>query len=137
MREKNKKLPDSVVFNQETGKYDSFSKEYPVSLSSPKIEVPDISLFRSGAVTKANKKFQKRAEEIREQIKSLMDEFMDNEMIWSVGISFEPTVGTEIYLYEKQNGERFSSLISPEEWNGKFKFIGNFKLDSDFSWRRI
>lgn len=137
MKEKRKKIPDSIVFNQETNEYDSFSKKYSVSVSGPKIDVPDVALFKSSALIKANNKFQRRAEEIKEQIKILMDEFSDNEMIWSANISFDPNIGTEIYLYEKQNGEKFSSLISPDEWNNRFSFLGHFKLDSDFSWRRI
>lgn len=136
MREK-KKTPDSVVYNQESQRYDSFLKEYPTSLSSPRIDVSEISLFKQRAFTHANHKFTKRAEEIKQQIDILLREFEDNDLVWSSNIGFEPQIGSEIYLYENKSGKRFASLISPDEWKNDFKYFGNFKLDTDFSWKRI
>ena len=31
----------------------------------------------------------------------------------------------------------FASIISPEEWGNKFECLGRFKLDTDYSWKRI
>ena len=77
-----KKLPDLVVYNQDTQRYDSFLKKYPTSVSSPKIEVNDLSLFKQRAAIQSNHKFNKSSEEIREQIDSLLQEFEDNELVW-------------------------------------------------------
>jgi hypothetical protein len=132
-----KNLPDLVVFNEETQRYDAFLKKYPTSVSSPKIEVSDLSLFKQRAALHTNHKFNKRAEEIRQQIDILLREFEDNELVWGSVMSFEPQIGSEIYLYENNNGKRFASLISPDEWKNDFIYFGNFKLDTDFSWKRI
>ena len=70
-------------------------------------------------------------------IQSLMDEFVDNQIIWESQMSFEPYVGIEVYVYNRNSSEKFVSLISPEQWNNKFDCFGKFKLDTDFSWRRI
>ncbi|MGA1076708.1 MAG: DUF2452 domain-containing protein, partial [Ilumatobacteraceae bacterium] len=35
-------------------------------------------------------------------------------------MSFEPHVGSHIYLYQRQNEKTFCSLVSPEEWGNKF-----------------
>lgn len=131
-----KKLPDLVVYNQDTKRYDSFLKKYPTSISSPKIEVNDLSLFKQRAAIHSNHKFNKRAEEIREQIDSLIQEFEDNELVWGSSIGFEPQIGSEIYLYENKEGKRFASLISPSEWKNDFIYYGHFRLDTDFSWKR-
>ena len=40
-------------------------------------------------------------------------------------------------LYQNENGEKFVSLISPDQWNNKYSCFGSFKLDTDFSWKRI
>ncbi len=135
--EEKRKIPDLVVFNENTQQYDSFLKRYPTSVSAPKIEVDDLSLFKQRAALKTNHKFNKRADEIREQIESLVREFEDNELVWNSNIGFEPHIGSEIDVYENKNGKRFGSLISPSEWKNDFIYFGHFRLDSDFSWKRI
>lgn len=136
-RKKKKKLPDAVVFDAEKNIYDAFLKTYSTNVSGPKIEIPDLALFKSNSLAKANHKFLNRAEEIKDQIKSLFEEYSDNQMIWGSKLSFEPNIGAEIYVYEKPKGERFCSLIAPVEWKNDFTFLGHFKLDADFSWRKI
>ena len=115
----------------------SFLSKYPVHVASPKIDVPDIALFKQNSLAKVNHKFSKRAEEIREQISSLMLEFTENQMIWDSKMNFEPYIGLEISVYQKSDGSKFSSIISTEEWKGKFDCLGKFKLETDFSWKRI
>jgi hypothetical protein len=51
-------------------------------------------------------------------------------------MSFEPYAGCEIYVYQKESGVNFSSMVSPEEWGNKFTLIGKFRLDSDSIWKR-
>jgi hypothetical protein len=137
MKGKKKKLPDSIVYDGESEKYDAFLKPYATSVSSPKIDVSGLALFKQRAAIHSNHKFGKRAEEIKEQISSLLREFEDNELVWNSNMSFEAHIGTEIYLYENSKGEVFSSLISPGEWGRKIPYYGHFKLDTDYSWKRI
>lgn len=137
MGKRKKKLPDHIVYDEKTEKYDAFLKPYATSVSSPRIDVSGLALFKQRAAIHSNHKFGKRAEEIKEQISDLLREFEDNELIWSSSMSFEAHIGTEIYLYENDKGEKFVSLISPTEWGNKFEYFGHFKLDTDFSWKRI
>jgi hypothetical protein len=131
-----KSKPDYVVQNLETGKYDSFLREYQTSLSGPKIETQDLTPFKKSSISKANHRFEKRAGEIRKEMESLVLEFQDNDLVWSSEMSFEPHVGSHIYLYQRQNEKTFCSLVSPEEWGNKFLFLGEFILDTDFIWKR-
>lgn len=117
--------------------YDAFLSQYPVHVGSPKIEVPDVALFKQQNLVKANHKFSKRAEEIRDQISTLMGEYTDNQMIWEARMNFEPYIGLEIFVYHKSDDDKFISLISPDQWKGKFDCLGKFKLDTDFSWKRV
>lgn len=137
MGKRKKKLPDHIVYDEKTEKYDAFLKPYATSVSSPRIDVSGLALFKQRAAIHSNHKFGKRAEEIKEQITDLLREFEDNELIWNSSMSFEAHIGTEIYLYENDKGEKFVSLISPSEWGNKFEYFGHFKLDTDFSWKRI
>lgn len=131
-----KSKPDYVVQNVETGKYDSFLRTYQTSISGPKIETQDLTPFKKSSISKANHRFEKRAEEIRKEMESLVLEFQDNDLVWSSEMSFEPHVGSEVYVYERPEGNTFCSLISPSEWGNKFSLVGKFRLDSDFIWRR-
>jgi hypothetical protein len=128
--------PDYVVYDPQTGKYDSFLKSYSTSISGPKIEVQDLSPVKQSSIAKANHRFEKRAEEIVSMMESLMEEFKDNEMVWSSEMSFEPYSGCEIYLYRRESGSNFCSMVSPSEWGNRFEFVGKFRLDSDSTWKR-
>jgi hypothetical protein len=69
-------------------------------------------------------------------MEDLLTEFQDNELVWTSEMSFEPYMGCEVFVYQKESGQNFCSMISPEEWGNKFSFIGKFRLDSDHIWRR-
>ena len=62
-----KSKPDYVVQNVETGRYDSFLRTYQTSISGPKIETQDLTPFKKSSISKANHRFEKRAEEIRKE----------------------------------------------------------------------
>lgn len=131
-----KSKPDYVVQNLETGEYDSFLRNYQTSISGPKIEVQDLTPFKRSSISKAHHRFEERAKEIRKEMETLISQFQDNDLVWSSEMSFEPYVGSEIYVYERETGTNFCSMISPSEWGNKFNFIGKFKLDSDNIWKR-
>jgi len=129
--------PDSVVFNKETQQYDAFLKDYGVSVGGPKIESVDLTPFKKSTLTKASHHFTKRANEIFQQMEYLRNEYSDNKTIWESDMSFEPYCGCEIWVYSRENGTTFSSILSPSEWGNKHQTLGNFTLGSDFIWKRI
>lgn len=52
--------------------------------------------------------------------------------------SFEKKIGQAMYLYEKEDGNRYFSMLSPKEWgNPPHKFIGGFVLQADQSFREL
>jgi hypothetical protein len=44
--------------------------------------------------------------------------------------------GSIYYHYERTDGTKILTIISPEEWNSKcpFKFLGAYKLEHDNTW---
>jgi len=66
----------------------------------------------------------------------LIKEISVNERLYLAKHNFEPISGHVYFLYEKEEGE-FLSIISPEEWNNKYIYIGKFQFLSDGRWIEV
>lgn len=131
---KKKKYPDNVVWCEEKGYY-AHLLPYATNVGAPVIIPENVSTWKNEKILKTNHYFQKRYDEITEEYKKLVDEFKWNRMVYSANYNFQPVVGEKYYLYRRNNGEYFLSLIKPTEW--KQEFIGEFELDSDNKWKKI
>jgi hypothetical protein len=130
---KEKKYPDNVVWSEEKGYY-AHLLPYATNVGAPVIIPENVSTWKNEKILKTNHYFQKRYDEIKEEYKKLVDEFEWNRMVYSSNYNFQPIVGEKYYLYLRNNGEYFLSLIKPTEW--KQEFIGEFEMDSDNKWRK-
>ena len=75
-------------------------------------------------------------EELKQAYEDLVDAYNWNNLIYNnVEYSFLPVINQTYYLYERENGKLFLSLIDPDSWNKKF--IGGFKLDSTNKWVKV
>lgn len=84
---------------------------------------------------------------IYEQMKTLAKQVQDikkrvyiSDLIYGVDIPFTPVIGKTYYLYEQKEGERFLSLISPDEWGQRMSeqtFIAEIRLNADHTWKII
>jgi len=129
-----KKYPDNVVWSEEKGFY-AHLLPYTTNVGAPVIITENISTWKNEKIIKTNRYFQKKYDEIKEEYKKLVDEFEWNRMVYSSNYNFQPIVGEKYYLYRKNDGEYFLSLIKPTEW--KQEFIGEFEMDSDNKWKKI
>ena len=125
------KKPDLVVWSEERGYY---SKEltYGSSTSAPAIRLEDVGGWKQIQAQNANKIFTKKYEEIKNEFKRLVDEVSWNEFVYSSTYNFLPVIGETYYLYEKDDGNVFLSLIAPNEW--RMKFLGATRLESNNKW---
>ncbi|MDA9951031.1 DUF2452 domain-containing protein [Oligoflexaceae bacterium] len=59
--------------------------------------------------------------------------------IYQAKISFKPVIGHLYFLYDKPNGQKMLSLISPEEWgaDSKLTLVARVKLLADHTWDAI
>ena len=130
-----KKKPDLVVWSEENG-YDARMKSYPTNLGAPSFDLPNVGLIKTESSKKMIEVFEREKQEIIQSIEKLYKEYSDSVLVWESKISFDPIVGKTYYLYNF-NGVNTLSLISPEEWNKKYCFIGGFVLNSDRKWIRI
>jgi hypothetical protein len=128
------KKPDLVVWSEEKGYY---SKEltYGSSTSAPAIRLEDVGGWKQIQAQNANKIFTKKYEEIKNEFKRLVDEVSWNEFVYSSTYNFLPVIGETYYLYEKDNGSVFLSLIAPNEW--RMKFLGATRLESNNKWIQL
>ena len=128
------KKPDIIVWDEERGYY---SKEltYGSNVGAPAIQLEDVDGWKRIQAQSANKVFNKKYEEIKEDFKQLVDEVKWNEFVYSTKYNFVPVIGETYYLYYKSDGTYFLSLISPNEWN--MEFIGATRLESNNKWVKI
>ena len=124
-----KKLPDSFVPDRRL-------KSYPTELGSQKFSPDDISLFKMEKASKLKNHYNSKFVELQKEYQKIIDEIQINERLYLADHSFEPIPGHSYYLYEKDGGE-FLSIISPEEWKGKWNYIGKFQFLSDGRWNKI
>ena len=126
------KLPDSIVYNENTKKFDANIKEYPTTVSAPKFA--PLNIDRSDSI-KANKYFDSRLNEIKSEYEALVGEYKWTNLIYNSSYNFQPLLGEEYHLYSNNNDDNFLSIINPNEW-GK-KHIGTFKLLNNGNWEKV
>ena len=83
----------------------------------------------------ANKVFNKKYEEIKDEFKRLVDEVSWNEFVYSATYNFIPVIGETYYLYERNDKSIFLSIIKPDEWN--MKCLGITQLESNNKWKKL
>jgi hypothetical protein len=85
---------------------------------------------------------------IYEQMKTLARQVQDikkrvyiSDLIYNVEIPFTPVIGKVYFLYERETGLRYLSLISPKEFGEKKmqdqKYIAEVRLNADHTWKVI
>ena len=129
-----KKKPDLVVWDEQRGYYPR-ELTYGSNNGAPAIKLEDVGGWKQIQAQNANKIFTKKYEEIKDEFKKLVDEVSWNEFVYSVTYNFIPVIGETYYLYEKNDGTPFLSLIAPDEWN--MKFIGATRLESNNKWIKL
>ena len=128
---KEKKYPDNVVWSKERGYY-AHLLPYATNVGAPVITPDNISTWKNERILKTNHYFQKKYQEIKEQYDELLKEFEWNSVVYGSNYKFQPKIGETYYLYRRQDGELFLSIIKPTEW--KQEYVGEFELDSENKW---
>ena len=129
------KKPDSIVFNEETQRYDAALKPYGTNIGAPAIQVTDNSTWRTRNINKANKQIKAKYLEIKAAYDQMMKELEYNNLVYNSRYSFEPLVGETYHLYRDKNEQPFLSIIAPSDCN--FDYIGSFLLNSELIWKKV
>jgi len=129
-----KKKPDLVVFNEETGTYDAALRPYATSVSAPKITTDDLTTWKNNYVKAFNHRSQAKFEELKNQYQTLLEEIQDNNRILDAEFNFEPNIGSVYHLYARAHKKPFLSLIEPDQC--KFEHLGSYVLNHERIWQR-
>jgi len=129
------KKPDNIVWDEKTEKYNSNILPYGTNISAHTRVIDDINTFKERGVNKVQKTFSTKYKELVDEYNLLVDEVKLNNLIYNSNYSFEPVIGEIYYLYLRQNGNYFLSLISPQEWD--MKHVVSVRLNSEHKWVSI
>ncbi|XP_075869298.1 uncharacterized protein C1orf50 homolog [Nelusetta ayraudi] len=73
---------------------------------------------------------------LQEQARKALEEAKRDADLHHAACNIVKKPGTIYYLYERPSGQKYFSIISPQEWGPScpHSFIGAFKLQFDMSW---
>jgi hypothetical protein len=108
---------------------------YGSNIGAPAITPTDINSWKDLRIGSANKYFETRYDEIKQEYIKLMQEYEWNKLVYNARYSFQPVVGNTYYLYQHDKGHLWLSLVEPNRWEQIF--IGAFKLTSNDKWERV
>ncbi|KAF4790982.1 hypothetical protein TURU_135466 [Turdus rufiventris] len=78
------------------------------------------------------------AEQIRllqEQARKVLDEANRDADLHHVACNIVKKPGNVYYMYRRESGQRYFSILSPKEWGtSPHEFLGAYKLQHDMSW---
>ncbi len=77
---------------------------------------------------------------LAEQAKRIQSRVEVSERIYQASISFEPLINHTYYLYQREDGNDFLSMVGPEEWGRKkpfVSFVAEVKLLADHTWELL
>lgn len=119
---------------------------YPASRLAPAYSLVDmareISLADQQIENRTHAKLDVIAEQIRslqQQARVILEQARQDQLLHQAKCNFIRKPGTTYHLYEKDNGERYFSMLSPGEWGGSppHRFLGSYRLENDMSWSDI
>jgi hypothetical protein len=74
---------------------------------------------------------------LADQAQKIKDRAEISVEIYDATLGFEPLVGNTYFLYEKSDGKKLVSMVSPKEWGEKIpfkRFIAEVRLLADHTW---
>lgn len=83
------------------------------------------------------KQLARQIELLKKEAFQVMNEANEQQELHSVKCSVKKVSGKHYYLYEKGNGDRYFSIISPSEWNHNHTFLGKYYYDYDKSFEKV
>ncbi|CAH0556462.1 unnamed protein product [Brassicogethes aeneus] len=108
-------------------------------------ETMELAETHSKSQTFIQSNAQNKLEIIGRQMKSLQD-LMVNVLseskldmdLHNAACNFVKKPGQIYHLYKKESGQKYFSMLSPNEWgsNAPHQFLGSYKLEADQSWTK-
>ena len=73
---------------------------------------------------------------LREQASAVLAKAQKDAELHRAEARFHRLPGKLYHLYERPDGARYWSMLSPQEWNDKppHRFVASYRLEADQSW---
>lgn len=119
---------------------------YAANRLGANIELVDIAREIAQADAMVNTRVSAKLRVIADQIRHLQQEARDileetrrDQQLHHAQCNFKRIPGNSYHLYEKQNGQRYFSMLSPDDWGSTppHTFVGSFRLENDMSWTAL
>lgn len=121
---------------------------YPTSRLAPVHDLVDVARQIAEADVTLGAVASAELTQIAEQIRALqqrarvvLDAAHESLSIHHARCSFQKRPGHVYHLYARTDGERWLSMIGPDEWGGASapdrSFLGSYRLELDQSWSRV
>ncbi len=118
---------------------------YPTERAAPAVSLVDLAAQIEQADRKlalaTNAKLTVIAEQIaalQEQARRILKEAEESRNLHRVECRLPKVAGRTYHLYERKDGSRYFSLLSPADWRGQppHRYVGAYTLQEDASWKR-
>lgn len=119
---------------------------YPVSRLGAPIELLDVAREIQDADRMLGAVVGGQLELIAEQIRTLqekaraiLERAQEAGDLHRASCQFKKRPGATYHLYRRPGGDRYFSMLSPDEWGGSppHAYEGSYRLEIDMSWTRI
>ncbi len=128
------KKSDKVVHNEKIGYY-GYTLEYGTTLSSPPIQIENVSGWKNEKLIQLKRNFDTELKLVQDKYNEIVESWIVNERIYSAKCGFIPVMGNVYHLFINKKGEEFLSIISPDEWD--MEWIGSYELSLDGKWKTV
>lgn len=118
------------------------SSPYPVSRLAPAFQLVDVAREIQLADTMLGEVVGSKLELIAEQIRSLQAKAREilskaevDAALHRATCRFNKRPGQVYHVYERPDGQRYFSILSPAEWGTPpHRHVGSYRLEVDMSW---
>ena len=112
-------------------------KEYGVSTLDPVIKPTDTTEFKNKSARSFEKTLTSKMEELKREYDKLVEDYNINKLVLDSEIRIEPKQGNIYHLYQRENENRFLSILSPKDWGNTpkdFVHLASVRLNSENQW---
>ncbi|MFP4062851.1 MAG: DUF2452 domain-containing protein [Halochromatium sp.] len=122
------------------------SSPYPVSRLAPAFQAPALAAEIERAESMLSARTSAKLRVIADQIKALqaearkaLDEARDEQALTHAECAFKRLPGKIYHLYQRPDGGRYFSMLSPEDWRGAppHPYLASYRLEADYSWTAL
>lgn len=119
------------------------SAPYPVSRLAPALDLVDLAKQIAQADAMLNTRVSAKLKVIADQVKllqaearTILEQTQRDQDLHRGQCNFKRQPGRIYHLYRRDDGNRYFSMLSPDEWRGQppHEFAGSYRLESDMSW---